>query len=119
MAPDVELAIAQFPLLNGPTPSASGVVAAGDTEVNVTATLPAVVTEKVNVTEPFGASGPLNVSVVDVAVVGAVVELPPPNRLPSGLTQADRIATDAESRSDRNSCRTVIPTVVGLCECAE
>ena len=111
IAPDVEFAIVQFPLLDGPTPSRSGPVVAGDTDVSVTATLPAVATENVNTSEPFGVRVPVNVSVVEVSVEG-VVGLP--NRLLSGLVQADVIITDAGIRSDRNSQRTtVIHTFIG------
>ena len=111
IAPDVEFAIVQFPLLDGPTPSRSGPVVAGDTDVSVTATLPAVATENVKTSEPLGARGPLKVSVVEVLVEGDVGL---PNRLLSGLVQADVIITDAGIRSDRNSQRTtVIHTFIG------
>ena len=90
----------QFPLLDGPTPSPSGPVVAGDTDVSVTATLPAVTIANVNTSEPFGARVPLKVTVVDVSVEG-VVGLP--NRLLSGLEQAKVIRTDAGTRSDRKS----------------
>ena len=111
IAPDVEFAIVQLPLLDGPTPSPSGLVVAGDTDVSVTATLPAVATENVKTSEPFGARVPLKVSVVEVLVEG-VAGLP--NRLLSGLVQADVIITDAGIRSDRSSRRTVILALIGL-----
>ena len=111
IAPDVELAIVQLPLLDGPTPSPSGLVVAGDTDVSVTATLPAVATENVKTSEPFGARVPLNVSVVGVSVEG-VVGLP--NRLLSGLLQADVIITDTGIRRDRNNRRTVMLALIGL-----
>ena len=101
----------QLPALDGPTPSPSGLVVAGDTDVSVTATLPAVATENVKTSEPLGARGPLKVSVVEVLVEGDVGL---PNRLLSGLVQADVIITDAGIRSDRNSQRTtVIHTFIG------
>jgi hypothetical protein len=99
----VEFAIVQFPLLDGPTPSPSEPVVAGDTVVSVIATLPAVVTENVKTSEPFGATVPLNVSVVEVVVEG-VVGLP--NKSLSGLLQADTIITDAGIRSDTSSRET-------------
>jgi hypothetical protein len=98
IAADVEFAIVQFPLLDGPTPSPRGPVAAGDTAVSVIATLPAVATENVKATEPFGATVPLNVSVVGVFVEG---ELGLPSKSLSGLAQADMMSTDAGIRSDR------------------
>src|SRR5262249_28588082 len=102
-APEVEFAIVQLPLLEGPTPRLSGLVVAGDTDVNVTATLPAVVTENVKIIELLGARAPLNVSLVDDdGVVGL------PNRLLSGFVQADVASIDAGIRSDRNSRRTFI-----------
>ena len=104
IAPDVEFAIVQFPALDGPTPSPSGLVVAGDTDVSVTATLPAVATENVKTSEPLGARGPLKVSVVEVLVEGDVGL---PNRLLSGLVQADVIITDG-IRSDKNSQRTTV-----------
>jgi len=94
IAPDVELAIVQLPLLDGPTPSPSGLVVAGDTDV-----------------EPFGARVPLKVSVIGVSVEG-VVGLP--NRLLSGLEQADVIITDAGIRRDRNSRWTVMLALIGV-----
>jgi hypothetical protein len=110
IAPDVELAIVQLPLLDGPTPSPSGLVVAGDTDVSVTATLPAVATENVKTSEAFGARVPLKVSVV--GVVEGVVGLP--NRLLSGLLQADVIITDAGISRDRNNRRTVMLALIGL-----
>ncbi|HUC75845.1 MAG TPA: hypothetical protein VMS04_11170 [Vicinamibacterales bacterium] len=111
IAPDVELAIVQLPLLDGPTPSPSGLVVAGDTDVSVMATLPAVATENVKTSEPFGARVPLKVSVIGVSVEG-VVGLP--NRLLSGLEQADVIITDAGIRRDRNSRWTVMLALIGV-----
>jgi len=105
IAPDVEFATVQLPLLDGPTPSASGLVVAGDTDASVTATLPDVATENVKTSEPFGARAPLKVSVVEVPVEGAVGL---PNRSLSGFLQADVIITDAGISSDRKSRRTVI-----------
>jgi hypothetical protein len=105
VAPDVEFVIAQLPLLDGPTPKPSGLVVAGDTDVNVTATLPAVATENVKTSEPLGPTEPLNVSVVDVPAEG-VVGLP--NRLLSGFVQADAMIAQAEASSDRSRRRTVI-----------
>jgi hypothetical protein len=111
MTPDVEVATVQFPLLYDPTPSPSGVVVAGDTDVSVTATLPAVATENVKTSEPFGARVPLKVS-VDAVFEGAAGS-PPPNRSPNGLLQADVISIDAGIRSDRNSRRTIIVAGIG------
>jgi hypothetical protein len=104
--PEVEFAIVQFPLLNGPTPSPSGPVTAGEIVTKVIATVPAVATENVKTSEPFGARVPLNESVVEVlvdVVVDGDVGLP--NRLLSWV-QADMIDTDARSRSDNKSRRT-------------
>jgi hypothetical protein len=100
----------QFPSLDCPTPSPSGAVVAGETVVSVTATLPAVATENVKTSELFGARVPLKVSVVGVLVEG-VVGLP--NRLLSGLLQADVIITDAGIRSDRKSRVTFILALIG------
>jgi len=101
----VEFAIVQFPLLDVPTPSPSEAVVAGDTAVKVIATLPAVVTEKVKTSEPFGARVPLNVSVVEVVEEG-VVGLP--NRSLNGLLQADTIIIEAGMRSDTRIRETFI-----------
>lgn len=108
VAPDVEFVIAQLPLVDGPTPKPSGLVVAGDTDVSVTATLPAVATENVKTSEPLGPTLPLNVSVVEVPAEG-VVGLP--NRLLSGFVHAGVMITDAEASSDRSSRRTVIPAL--------
>lgn len=113
VAPDVELAIVQVPLLVGPTPSASGAVVAGDTVVSVTATLPAVATANVKATEPFGARAPLNVSVVEEGLEGEVGLLSLPSKSLNGLAQADMIITDARMRSDRTMRRTFMPALIG------
>jgi hypothetical protein len=68
-AADVAFVTEHVPLLDGPTPSPSGLVVDGETEISVTPTLPAVVTVNVKTIEPFCASEPLNVSTVGVAVV--------------------------------------------------
>jgi hypothetical protein len=71
-ADDVEFVTEQVPLLEDPTPIPNGLVVEGETDVSVTPTLPAVVTVNVNTIAPFGASEPLNESVVDpVGVEGS------------------------------------------------
>jgi hypothetical protein len=110
IALDVELAIVHVPLLDGPIPSPSGRVVAGDTDVSVTATLPAVATENVKTIEAFGAREPLNVSVVEVGE--GAVELSP-NSLLNGFVQADVVIIHAGIRSDTNSRRTVILDRIG------
>jgi len=110
IAPDVEFAIVQFPLLEGPTPSPSGRVVAGDTPVSVIATLPAVATENPKTSEPFGARLPLKVSVVEVLFEG---EVGFPNKSLSGLVQADMIIADAGIRSDRKSRWTFMRALIG------
>jgi len=81
-------------------PNPSAPVVAGATVVSVTATLPALATENVKTSEPFGARVPLKVSVVEESVEDESLL---PNRSVSGLLQADIITTDAEIRSDRTS----------------
>jgi hypothetical protein len=110
VAPDVDVVIVQFPSLDCPTPSPSGPVVAGDTAVSVTATLPAVATENVKTSEPFGARGPLKVSVVEVLLEG-VVGLS--KSLLNGLEQADVIITDVGIRSDRKSRATFMLALIG------
>ena len=68
-APEVEFVTAHVPPLDGPTPSVNGAVVAGDTVVSVMPTFPAVVTVNVKMSELFGASEPLKVSVVEVDVL--------------------------------------------------
>ena len=99
VAPEVAFAIVQVPLLDGPTPSPSGPVVAGDTVVSVTATLPDVDTENVKTSEPFGAREPLKVSVVVLFEFDVGV----PNKSLSALVQPDVIITDAGIRIDRKS----------------
>jgi hypothetical protein len=106
IAPEVWFAIVQVPLLDGPTPSPSGPVVAGDTAVSVTATLPDVPTENVKTTELFGAREPLKVSVVGVLLEGVVGLLP--NKSLSALVHADVLIADAEIRIDRKSRETLI-----------
>ena len=89
-ADDVEFVTVHAPLLDGPTPSPSGLVVDGETDVNVTPTLPAVVTEKVNTTAPPGASEPLNESLLGVLGEGAV-------ELAKGFVHATWIMTAARS----------------------
>jgi len=89
----------QLPLLDGPTPSPSPAVVAGDTAVSVTSTLPAVATENVKTSEPFGVRLPLNVSVLEVLEEGVVGLL---NKSLKGLLHA-ATTTDAGMRSDRKS----------------
>src|SRR6478609_8879161 len=91
-------------------PSPSGPDVGGVTAVSVTATLPAVTTEKEKSREPFGVSAPLKVSVV--GLLEGVVGLPP-NRLLSGLAQADVIITDSGIRSHTTSRATFIPALIG------
>jgi len=110
IAPDVEFAIVQFPLLDGPTPSPSGLVVAGDTAVSVIATLPADATENPKTSDPLGARLPLKVSVVEVLFEG---EVGLPNKLLSGLLQADMIIADAGIRSDRKSRWTFMRALIG------
>ena len=99
VTPEAAVAIVQFPLLDGPTPSPSGPVVAGDTAVSVTATLPDVPTENVKTTELFGAREPLKVSVVVLFEFDVGV----PNKSLSALVQPDVIITDAGIRIDRKS----------------
>jgi hypothetical protein len=106
-APEVEFAIVQLPLLDGPTPSWSGLVVAGDTAVSVTVTLPAVVTENVKTSEPFGVRAPLKVSVVEALAEGEAGSV-------NGFVQADVIIIEAGSRSIRSRRRTVILALLGL-----
>ena len=94
----------QFPALDGPTPNPSGPVTAGDTAVRVMATFPAVATENVKTTDPFGPRLPLNVS---VELLGEGDDLSP-NKSLSGLLQADMINTETEIRSERNGRATFI-----------
>jgi hypothetical protein len=89
-ADDVEFVTVHAPLLDGPTPSPSGLVVDGETDVNVTLTLPAVVTENVNTTAPPGASEPLNESLLGVLAEGA-------DALANGLVQATWIITAVRS----------------------
>jgi len=90
-ADDVEFVTVHAPLLDGPTPSPSGLVVDGETDVNVTPTLPAVVTEKVKTTAPPGASEPLNESLP--GVLGVLAE----GALAKGLEHATWIMTAARS----------------------
>jgi hypothetical protein len=89
-ADDVEFVTEHVPLLDGPMPSPSALVVDGETDVNVTATLPAVVTANVKTTAPFGASEPLNESLVGVVVEGAV-------SLAKGLVHAASLMIAARS----------------------
>jgi hypothetical protein len=93
-ADDVEFVTEQVPLLDGPTPSPSALVVDGETDVSVTLTLPAVVTSNVKTIAPFGASEPLNVSVVDVV-----------DELLKGLVHAAALITTASKnvRSERRA----------------
>jgi hypothetical protein len=109
LALEVEFAIVQMPPFVGPTPNTSGPVDVGDTAVSVTATLPAVATEDVNMSEPFGASVPLKVSVE--VLVEDVVGVP--NRSLSGLLHADVTSTAAEITSVRASRETVMFGLIG------
>jgi len=87
-AADVEFVTEHVPLLDGPTPSPSALVVDGETDISVTATLPAVVTVNVKTIEPFCASAPLNVSVVGVVVEDA-------DELLNGLVHAAALITTA------------------------
>jgi hypothetical protein len=100
----------QFPLLDGPTPSPSGLVVAGDTAVSVTATLPAVATENVKTSAPLGARLPLNVSVLGVLFEGAVGL---PSKSLNGLAQPDIIVTHAGITSDRRIRDTFMLALIG------
>lgn len=105
VAADVEFVVVQAPLLTGPTPRPSGPVAAGETEASVIATLPAVVTENVKTSEPFGARAPLNESVVELVVALLVDgDAGLPKRLLS-CVQADITDTDASTRKNNKSWR--------------
>jgi len=89
-ADDVEFVTEHVPLLDGPTPIPRALVVDGETDVNVTPTLPAVVTENVNMTAPPGASEPLNESLAGALGVGA-------DALAKGLVHATWIMTAARS----------------------
>jgi hypothetical protein len=78
------------PLLDGPTPSPSALDVAGETDVSVTLTLPAVVTVNVKTIAPFGASWPLNES-VDAVVEG-------PDESLKGLLHAAALISTARSK---------------------
>jgi hypothetical protein len=75
IAADVEFVTEHVPPLFVPMPRLSGLVVAGVTAVNVTLTVPAVVTVYVNVSELPCDSEPLNVSVVGPVVVEGEDEL--------------------------------------------
>ena len=111
VAADVEFTIVQVLLTIGPTPSPSGPVAAGEIDASVTATLPWVATENVNVSELFGAREPVNVSVVELPVEDD--EEPPPNRSLSGLVQADAKTEEVRIRNDRKSLETFMLALIG------
>jgi hypothetical protein len=89
-ADDVEFVTEHVPLLDGPTPSPRALVVDGETDVNVTPTLPAVVTENVKTTAPPGASEPLNESLVGVLAEGS-------DAVAKGLVHATWLITAARS----------------------
>jgi hypothetical protein len=91
-AADVEFVTAHDPFADGPTPSWSALAVDGETETSVTPTLLAAVTVNVKTIDPFCASGPLNVSVVAVAVEGA-------DELSNGLAHAAALISNERSKS--------------------
>jgi hypothetical protein len=104
IAPDVEFAIVQLPLLDGPTPNPSGPEAAGETEASVIATLPAVATENVKTSDPLGARDPLNVSVVEL--VELLLDVDGDDGLPNSWEHPDVIRMDTGTRSKNKRRRT-------------
>jgi hypothetical protein len=91
-ADDVEFVTEHVPLPDAPTPSPNGLVVAGETDVSVTPTLPAVVTVNVKTIAPFGASEPLNESVEDAVVEGV-------GELLKGLVHAAALITTARIKN--------------------
>lgn len=107
IAPDVEFAMVQLPLLDGPTPNPSGPEAAGDTEASVIATLPAAATENVKTSDPLGARDPLNVSVVEfVEFVELFVD--GDDGLSNSWEHADVMRMNTGTRSENKRRRTVM-----------